>query len=492
MSWSRATTRADRRSLRVELEFEVSRRAIRLLRQLVPTVAVALVACGGGSPGQASNSQAQTPVASVTAATAPVTGAAFPLRVSTDQRHLVDQHDRPFLVVGDTAWSLMTAVTKADAEIYLEDRRRRGFNAIVVNLVEHHFKGPANREGALPFLKKRGVYDFSKPVEAYFAHVDHVLGLARDKGMLVMLAPAYLGYRGGSEGWWPEINTSVNGEAVMENYGRWLGARYRGMDNIVWLVGGDWYGQESLPKTQALVRGLQSADRPERLITAHNARNESGYLYYGSEAWFTVNTTYSDCTLTPRRSIEDYRRSRVMPFVFIEGRYEGENTTAQVCLRSQAYWPVLLGAAGSFFGNRPIWLFDPGWQTALASQGALNMTNFSRLFRSRAWERLVPDLDGSVLVDGRGTSGVDYAAAARTSDGSSIIVYAPSHRALTIDMTKMSEPLARAWWFNPSHGTATLIGEAPTRGVRSFTPPGPGDWVLVIDNASLALAAPGQ
>ena len=468
----------------------MSGRAIRLLRPFVLSLAVALVGCEGGSSHADPNPPA--PAAPSTAATAPPLGAAFPLRVSADQRHLVDQNGRPFLIVGDSAWSLITAVTRADAETYLEDRQQRGFNALLVNIIEHHFNGPANREGAVPFLKTRGTYDFSRPVERYFAHVDQLLGRARDRGMLVLLTPAYLGYRGGGEGWWPEINTGVNTEAVMENYGRWLGARYRSFDNIVWVVGGDWYGQEALPKTEALVRGLKASDRPGRLITAHNARNESGYVYYGSEAWFTVNTTYSDCMSTPQRSIEDYRRLRVMPFVFVEGRYEGENSTTQVCLRSQAYWPVLLGAAGSFFGNRPIWLFDPGWQAALASQGALNMTYFARLFRSRAWDKLVPDLDGTMLVDGRGNVGVDYAAAARASDGSSIIVYAPSQRALTIDMTKVSGASARAWWFNPASGAATLIGDAPTKAVRSFTPPGPGDWVLVIDAASLALAAPGQ
>ncbi len=181
-----------------------------------------------------------------------------------------------------------------------------------------------------------------------------------------------------------------------------------------------------------------------------------------------------------------------MPFVYFEGRYENESDWTPKCLRSQAYWPVLLGAVGSFFGNRPIWLFDPGWQAALNSVGAQGMTYFGRLFRSRAWDKLVPDLAGTVLTAGRGALGADYATAARTNDGATVIVYTPSQRALTIDMTKISGTTARAWWFNPATGAASLIGDYPTSGSRSFTPPAAGDWVLVIDDASLGLAAPGQ
>ena len=108
---------------------------------------------------------------------------AFPLKIAPDQRHLLDQNDRPFLIVGDTPWSLITGITKADAETYLEDRRQRGFNAIIVNIVEHWYNGPLTRDGQAPFAKRNGYYDFAQPNEAYFAHVDYVLNLARNKGI---------------------------------------------------------------------------------------------------------------------------------------------------------------------------------------------------------------------------------------------------------------------------------------------------------------------
>jgi hypothetical protein len=59
-------------------------------------------------------------------------------------------------------------------------------------------------------------------------------------------------------------------------------------------------------------------------------------------------------------------------------------------------------------------------------------------------------------------------------------------------MTKIGGTTARAWWYNPITGVATLIGDFPATATRSFTPPAAQDWVLVIDNAALNLAAPGQ
>jgi len=395
-------------------------------------------------------------------------------------------------MVGDAGWALFTALTKAEAETYLEDRRQRGFTAIIVMTVGHLVNAPRNRDGNLPFAQSgTGVYDFSRPNDAYFAHVDYVVDLARRKGLLLVMTPAYLGFEGGEEGWWPEINTALNTEAAMESYGRYLGTRYRSFDNIVWMMGGDYYAAETLPKTRAIVRGIQATDQV-RFITAHNAREQSGLAFYSAEAWFNLNTTYSKCQFAAQRSIEDYQRPQVMPSVFIEGRYENEGDWTAVCMRSQAYWPVLSGSSGSFMGNGLIWRFNSGWSGALDSVGSRGMGHFAKLFRSRTWQGLAPDLAGAFLTSGRSVLGPDYAASAVTSDGATGIVYTPTQRALTIDMSRIAGGTARAWWFDPATGVATLIGDSPASGTKVFTPPTAQDWVLVIDNATLNLPAPGS
>ncbi len=77
--------------------------------------------------------------------------ASLALRVGADRRHLVGGDGAPVLIHGDTAWSLITALTEHEIDAYLRDRRARGFNAIIVNLIEHKFNGPATRAGETPF-----------------------------------------------------------------------------------------------------------------------------------------------------------------------------------------------------------------------------------------------------------------------------------------------------------------------------------------------------
>src|SRR5215472_5637162 len=158
----------------------------------------------------------------------------YPLHVSTDHRYLVDRSGTPFMVQGDAAWSLISGLTDEEAETYLEARRRLGFNAIIVNLIEHKFRGPVNRYGEGPFTKPG---DFSTPNEKYFEHADSVIRTAREKGIVVFLAPIYLGYIGTDEGWIEELVRNGSEKALA--WGRYVGGRYRKFDNIVWIIGGD-------------------------------------------------------------------------------------------------------------------------------------------------------------------------------------------------------------------------------------------------------------
>jgi hypothetical protein len=45
----------------------------------------------------------------------PGPAARYPLKISTDRRRLLDADDRPFLVQGDTAWSLIANLPYDDA-----------------------------------------------------------------------------------------------------------------------------------------------------------------------------------------------------------------------------------------------------------------------------------------------------------------------------------------------------------------------------------------
>ena len=413
----------------------------------------------------------------------------YPLKVSSDGRHLVDQNNAPFLLQADAAWSLMVGLSDTDVQTYLADRKNKGFNAVLVNLIEHAFgpKVPADLAGDQPFLTPG---DFTTPNEKYFAHADWVIQQAAANGIVVLLTPAYLGYACGSEGWCAEIKDA--GTAAMETYGRYLGNRYKNFPNIIWVEGGDTSAAANgvSAEVDALVAGIKAAD-PAHLHTAHCSRQNSALDCY-TETWLDVNTTYSDCTLGASKTKTDYNRTRLMPFFFIEGIYEGEGAS-DTCSRYQAYDSILGGSTGQVFGNNPIWLFGSGWKTALNSSGSKSMDYLGRLFHSRAWEKLVPDYSHTLVTAGYGSIGdsSSYVAAARTSDANTVIAYLPDARTVTVDLTKVSGSQAKAWWFNPATGTNSLIGTFPTTGKHDFTSSASGDSVLVVDNAALGLPAPG-
>jgi len=410
---------------------------------------------------------------------------AYPLRVSANKRYLVDQNNVPFLYHGDTPWSLIVGLTEEETEQYLENRRRKGFNSLIVNLIEHKFKGPNNRYSEGPFTTPG---DFSTPNEKYFAHADWVIKKAAEKGMQIVLAPAYLGYAGGDEGWYEEV--LANGPAKCRNYGRYLGNRYKDFDNILWMHSGDRNPSKAMKEVRAIALGIQENDK-RHLHAAHCAPENSSLDMYPNETWLSVNCTYSYKNVVAKL-LKDYNRSPVMPFFLGESTYENEHNSTPSWIRRQAYWAVLCGATGQSFGNRPIWLFDAGWQAALDGPGSISMTHLKALFSSRAWYELIPDQKHEVVAAGYGdAAGVDYVAAARTTDGSTVIVYLPTSRNVTVNLSKISGNQAKVWWFDPRTGKAQSAGEFSTKGSREFTPPANDDWVLVLDDASKRLAAPG-
>ncbi len=425
---------------------------------------------------------------------------AYPLKISANQRYLVDQHDHPFLVHGDTAWSLITALTKEEVREYLENRRAKGFNAIIVNLVEHKFNGPQTREGDAPFTNP---WDLTTPNEHYWAHADWVLDRAANLGMLVFLAPLYLGYKGpkNDEGWFVEALAS--GAAKCRQYGRFVGQRYAHLDNLVWMLGGDRNPGDAREHVDALVKGIQDADACH-LFTAHPAPESSPADEYGWGDWLDLNLTYS-YAVVHRKLLADYNRVPVKPFVLIESSYEGEHNASPVQVRRQAYWSILCSAAGQFMGNNPIWGFFPGWQVALESEGSREMVNLKRLFASRPWFDLVPDQfspkpwfelalaeEPRVVVGGWGEQhGMDFMAAAYTADRSTLMAYLPTPREVTIDLSRLAGDHKLGWWYNPRDGVSCFIGNLPGEGLVRLSPLAEGDWVLVIDDAARGLPAPG-
>jgi len=429
-----------------------------------------------------------------------MTQTGFPLSIGADHRHLVDNEGKPFLIHGDTAWSIITALTNAEAEQYLANRAAKGFNALIVNLIERKFNGPLTCDGDAPFTDLR---DLSTPDEKYWQHADWVLQKAAEYGFVVFLAPMYLGARTpkNDEGWFVEaLTTGLRG---CREYGRFLGRRYANQDNLIWMMGGDRNPGDSQEHMFAIVRGIKEFDS-RHLFTAHPAPEFHTTDVYGWGNWLDFNTSYT-YGIVHRFLMADYNREPALPFVLIESIYEGEHNSPPVQIRRQAYWAILCGSAGQFLGNNPIWAFWPGWQAAMDAEGSRSMVHLKHLFESRSWHTLIPDQfsakpwfeldlasEKRVVVDGLGEQrGLDYLAAAYTADRRTLIAYMPTSRTVTADLSRLTGETKRAWWFDPRTGQAQSAGELPGKGLVKLSPPADGDWALVIDDASANLPAPG-
>lgn len=374
--------------------------------------------------------------------------------------------------------------------MYLNDRRAKGFNTLLVNLIEHKFSRnpPKNAYGQAPFLTPG---DYGTPNEQYFVHADWVIRRAGEKGFLVLLVPSYLGYGGGTEGWYSEMVQT--GTTKLREYGRYLGQRYKDFTNILWMQGGD-YNPPNKDLVREIAAGIREFDT-RALHSAHCAPETAAIEYWGGEAFLQVNNIYTYGPIYAK-ALQQYARPEKMPFFLLESDYENEHSSSPQRIRTQAYHALLSGAAGQMYGNNPIWHFNgPGvepssntWKQALNNPGAQSMTYVLNLFAPRNWWSLEPDSANMLLTSGL-SSGKDRAVAARASDRSSAIAYLPSARSVTVNLEQLAGPKVNARWYDPANGAYSAIAGSPFRasGSQAFRPAGNNssgfsDWVLVLDS----------
>jgi hypothetical protein len=414
---------------------------------------------------------------------------AFPLKIGPAGRALVDRNGVPFLIHGDTPWSLTHNLTFEEAVRYMEDRRQRGFNTLLVSVPDAYDPDgkptyPPDRAGHQPFEED----DWTRPVEAYWSHVDRVFRRAEQMGFLLLVAPAYLGCC--NDGFVEQMRK--NGPAKLRSYGRWIGRRYAPLSNVVWVHGGDRnpFGIEE--EVRAIARGIRDADR-RHLHTAHWTNGTSALDHFADEGWLALNSSYTYGPVAGRILL-DRARNPHAPTFLIETHYEddfGKRSAEDV--RAYPYRAVLAGAAGDLFGNKPLWYCGRGWEDALGKAGSQYMSHVRPLFESRAWWDLLPDIEHRVVVDGHGDFGADdgvQSALARARD--TLVAYLPAAKPVRVDLTAMRGATISGFWYDPRTGAATTIDAFPRQGTRELKPPAEGDWVLVLDDAAANRPVPGR
>ncbi len=414
---------------------------------------------------------------------APPPAQRFPLSISADRRRLLDADGRPFLVQGDAAWSIIANLSYEDAVSYLDDLRARGFNTVLVNLIEHLFSQdpPRDRAGREPFTTAG---DLATPNDAYFGAAERVLDACAERGFLVILAPTYIGYRkdrpGFSrhlEGWYDEI--VATGPAGCRRYGEYLGRRFGQFANVMWSIGGDWYPDEARAGLDAAAAGIRSAG-VSNLFTAHPHPETSPVDEFAGSDWLDVNVTYT-YGIVHQELIRDWKRDPVWPFFLIESTYESEHNASALQIRRQAWWSVLCGGNGHVMGNHPRWAFWTGWQDTLDLPGSVAMSRWGAFFRGLPWADLEPDMELHILTGGLGESrGLDRATAAVTPDRSLAVVYTPAQRPLEVQLGTLGGGRIGVEWFEPATGRRQSGGVLVADGPAWLTPPFAEDSALVL------------
>ncbi len=446
----------------------------------------------------------------------------YPLKLSENHRYLVDQDNRPFLMVGDSPQCLMGRLTEQDAEKYFADRQIHGFNTagwVDVACAGKDFpdeKDGRTPDGILPFTgyvtggTDYTHYDLSKPNEAYFTRLDHIVEIAAAHDVYVFIDPME------TSGWLQTLRN--NGLKAAYEYGQYLGRRYKKHANVGWISGNDfntWRVPTDDALALAVAKGIKS-QAPDQLQTVELNFDTSSSL--DDQDWASIislNGTYT-YSATYIQMLHSYNQKPIIPAYLVEAHYDLEQVgtpsdygTPDV-LRREEYWTMLSGGIGQFYGNRYTWTLTPGWDSYSDTLGVTQIAIWRNFFTSIPWQSLVPDQHHETVTAGYGTFGSDevhfepqilaarmdprvsqsdYATVARTPDGSFVVVYLPTARTITVNMARLRGP-ATAEWLDPTTGTYQVVSGSPFSniGIREFTPPGKNaegqsDWVFLLHSS---------
>jgi hypothetical protein len=181
---------------------------------------------------------------------------AYPLKASANNRYLIDQDNVSFLMIGDAPQTLIANLSQAEAAAYMANRRTYSINTLWIDLL-CNFSDGCNKDattfdGIAPFTVAE---DLSTPNPAYFQRADEMINLAANNGMVVLLNPIE------TSRWLDILRT--NGTAKAFAYGQYLGNRYKGFPNIIWMHGNhfqSWRNAADDALVQAVARGIKSID----------------------------------------------------------------------------------------------------------------------------------------------------------------------------------------------------------------------------------------
>lgn len=438
------------------------------------------------------------------------------LKVSDNQRFLISEDGHPFFYLADTAWELFHKCNREQALLYLQKRKEQGFNVIqAVALAELDGLNTPNTNGDTPLLSNNP----ETPNPAYFEHIDYVIQKADSLQMYIALLPT----------WGDKLNTKSWGVGPevfnLENafvFGEWIGQRYREYDNIIWIIGGD---RNPRPQTEDVEIWNQMAEGVvkgaggygETLMSYHPQPKDKGgsSTWFHQEEWLDFNmhqTGHCANQGTYKHIVHDYDLTPVKPVLDGEPLYEDHPNcfnakelghSVPEDIRRIMYWNVFAGAFGQTYGCHDVWQMYDGkeeginqplrpWTVALDLPMANQVKHLKNLMLSRPFLSRVPD---QTMILDQQEEEMHYISATRDESGSYAMIYFPSGKSASINLSVLSHEILKSWWYDPRTGFAVANGTMQKKNSVRVTPPTSGkghDWVLILDAADQGFRAPGK
>ena len=433
------------------------------------------------------------------------------LEVSDNHKFLQQGDGTPFFYLGDTAWELFHRLSLEDAEKYLKNRAAKGFTVIqAVVLAQLGGVTEPNANGDLPLVNA----DPTRPVEAYFKHVDDIVETAESLGLTIGMLPT-----------WGHFWSTTHGDQKIFNtvnayeFGKFMGERYR--DHfIIWILGGDENvnNDEERKIVEAMARGIQEGDG-QNLMTFHPRGPGRSSDYFHDADWLDFNMYQSshaghghdnglyaehDIKLLPRKpTLDGEPRYELIPVGFYFNGPNKWDLFGDYDTRQAAYWSLLAGACGHTYGHNSIWQMyskshDPvigvqvPWFEAIDHPGSFQMGYLKSLFESRPFYQLNP---AQSLILGGPDFGGGKIRGAIAEDQSFAIIYSPQGEQFIVDQHQIKAKKIKAIWFDPRYGLSHPFHTGVTRAIQTYTPPTQGDgqdWILILEDANKNYPLPGH
>jgi hypothetical protein len=385
------------------------------------------------------------------------------LRVSDDGRVLVHADGTPFLWIGDTCWAAPVHASDKEWQHYVSNRASQGYSVLQLS-VAPDWALETVRLDASPFLSK--LPDITQPNPRFFQHMDRLLALANEHGLVVMMC----GLMETPHRYPPPEQIAI--------FSRYVAARYC---SFAVLFSPSFDSGIHEAETRAAADAVREA-APANLITMHTGTGV-GPRFHAAD-WLSFDMYQSghnggDAARQSARATgmpaEILSLAPRKPIVNGEAIYEGDLGGAYD-VRRTAWLSFLSGAVGYTAGINQIYAWKPGalaWMNVPSSE---EVALLARVLRAIPWWNLGPVPD---RILNQPKDRARLMAFALTADKALGLAYLPQNDAVTLDL-RGCENAYDTLWLNPATGESRAGARVTPSPEVMLTAPDANDWVVLL------------